>query len=97
MSNSSPCPAAVSPAQLTITHDYYDHRDADRDPNIVFPWQRLEELVDQGAVGRASPVHLGFMGHIDGAHVRTLMERTAPEVARRLRADGAEAVVLTPA
>jgi hypothetical protein len=37
------------------------------------------------------------MGHVDGAHVRTLMETTAPEVARRLRADGAEAVVLTPA
>jgi D-proline reductase (dithiol) PrdB len=58
-------PAAVSPAQLTITHDYYDHRDAGRDPNIVFPWQSLRELVEQGAVGRASPVHLGFMGHID--------------------------------
>jgi hypothetical protein len=37
------------------------------------------------------------MDHIDGAHVRTLVERTAPDVARRLRGDGAEAVVLTPA
>jgi hypothetical protein len=37
------------------------------------------------------------MGHVDGAHVRTLMETTAPEVAGRLGADGAEAVVLTPA
>jgi hypothetical protein len=34
---------------------------------------------------------------VDGAHLRTLMETTALEVARRLRADGAEAVVLTPA
>jgi hypothetical protein len=37
------------------------------------------------------------MGHIDGAHVRTLMRTTAPEVARRLRDDGAAAAVLTPA
>jgi hypothetical protein len=37
------------------------------------------------------------MGHIDGPHLRTLLETTAPEVARRLRADRAEAVVLTPA
>jgi hypothetical protein len=29
--------------------------------------------------------------------VRTLMERSAPDVARRLRDDGADAVVLTPA
>jgi D-proline reductase (dithiol) PrdB len=37
------------------------------------------------------------MGHIDGPHVRTLVERSAPDVARRLRGDGADAVVLTPA
>jgi D-proline reductase (dithiol) PrdB len=37
------------------------------------------------------------MGHIDGPHLKTLMEETAPEVAERLLREGAEAVVLTPA
>ena len=32
---------------LMITHDYYDHRDADRDINIVFPIQRLAELAEE--------------------------------------------------
>jgi hypothetical protein len=37
------------------------------------------------------------MGHIDGPHLKTLMEETAPAVAELLVRDGAEAVFLTPA
>jgi D-proline reductase (dithiol) PrdB len=36
---------------LTITHDYYDHRAADRDVNCVFPLDRLRELAAAGRVG----------------------------------------------
>ena len=82
---------------VTITHKYYDHAAADRDLNVVLPVDRLRELAAAGLVGGVAPRVYSFMGHVDGAHVRTLMETTAPEVARRLRADGAEAVVLTPA
>jgi D-proline reductase (dithiol) PrdB len=80
-----------------ITHKYYDHSAADRDLNVVLPVDRLRELQAARHVGGVAPCVYSFMGHVDGAHVRTLMETTAPEVARRLRADGAEAVVLTPA
>ncbi len=83
--------------ELTITHKYYDHSAADRDLNVVLPVDRLRELAATGHVGGVAPRVYSFMGHVDGAHVRTLMATTAPEVARRLRADGAEAVVLTPA
>jgi len=84
-------------AELTITHKYYDHAAADRDLNVVLPVDRLRELAAAGRVGGVAPRMYSFMGHVDGVHLRTLMEVTAPEVARRLRADGAEAVVLTPA
>ena len=30
---------------LKITHNYYDHKDADSDINIVFPVDRLREFV----------------------------------------------------
>ncbi len=82
---------------VTITHKYYDHSAADRDLNVVLPVDRLRELHAAGQVGGVAPRVYSFMGHVDGAHLGTLMETTAPEVARRLRADGAEAVVLTPA
>lgn len=82
---------------VTITHKYYDHSAADRDLNVVLPVDRLRELAAAGRVGGVAPRVYSLMGHVDGPHVRTLMETTAPEVARRLRADGAQAVVLTPA
>jgi D-proline reductase (dithiol) PrdB len=82
---------------VRITHKYYDHSAADRDLNVVLPIDRLRELAAAGEVGGVAPRMYSFMGHIDGAHVRTLMDRTAPDVARRLVGDGAEAVILTPA
>ncbi|MBU3914500.1 hypothetical protein KKA14_03110 [bacterium] len=37
-------PADVLESDLRITHNYYDHRDADKDVNIVLPVGRLAEL-----------------------------------------------------
>jgi D-proline reductase (dithiol) PrdB len=82
---------------LCITHDYYDHRDADKDLNIVLPLDRLQELAQERIIGKAAPFHYSFMGHIDGPHVSRLLTDTAPSVARRLKREQVDAVVLTPA
>jgi D-proline reductase (dithiol) PrdB len=81
---------------LMITHDYYDHSDADRDINIVFPVERLGELEQMGIIGKVAETHYGFMGHIDGRHLHTLVHETATGVARRLKTDGVDVVLLTP-
>ena len=39
----------------------------------------------------------GFMGHIEPPHVQTLLARTAPEVAGRLKQQRVDCVLLTPA
>jgi len=83
-------------SDLMITHDYYDHRDADKDINIVFPIQRLRELEIEGIIGKIADTHYGFMGHILGEHVQPLVNRSAPQVARRLKEDGVDVVLLTP-
>jgi D-proline reductase (dithiol) PrdB len=80
----------------TITHDYYDHRDADRDLNVVFPLERLRTMAEAGVLGGLTDAHYSFMGHIDGRHIDALVRKTAPEVARRLHREGADAVLLTP-
>ena len=90
-------PGGAARDALTITHDYYDHRGADVDLNVVFPLERLKELADEGAIGGVSPVHLSFMGHIDAELVERLVEETAPAAARRLREAGAEVALLAPA
>jgi D-proline reductase (dithiol) PrdB len=90
-------PAGAPREALTITHKYYDHSAADRDLNVVLPLDRARELVAERRIRAIAPVVYSFMGHVDGKHLPTLMEVTAPEVAARLVADGADAVFLTPA
>lgn len=83
-------------SDLMITHDYYDHRDADRDINIVFPIDRLREFEQEGIIGRVAEFHYSFMGHITGPHIKTLTGETAPETARQLSRAKVDLAVLTP-
>jgi len=82
---------------LTITHDYYDHRDAEKDLNLVLPIERLQEMVAAGALGTLHPTAYSLMGHIDGPHLQTLQEKTAPEIARKLAVAGVDYALLVPA
>ncbi|HLC15720.1 MAG TPA: glycine/sarcosine/betaine reductase selenoprotein B family protein [Thermodesulfovibrionia bacterium] len=81
---------------LIITHDYYDHTDADRDINIVFPIERLREFEAEGIIGEVSKFNYAFMGHIDGPHIQTLINETGPEVALCLKEQAVEVALLTP-
>jgi D-proline reductase (dithiol) PrdB len=89
-------PGTLSPADLTITHDYYDHAAADRDVNVVFPLERLRELAAAGRIGRVAPRHVGAMGHILDREERRLVAESAPAIARLLKEDGVDYVVLSP-
>jgi len=90
-------PVDIPPESLCITHDYYDHRDAEADLNLVYPVQRLKEMQQAGALGSLHPLAYSLMGHIDGAHLRVLQEVTAVEIAKRLARAGVDYVLLVPA
>ena len=90
-------PTDTPPERITITHKYYDHSDADADLNVIFPLEHFRSLVQTGIIGSLASHHFGFMGHIEGEQVTILNERTAPEVAAKLRADGVDFAFLTPA
>ena len=89
--------AASIERDFTITHDYYDHWDAEQDLNVVFPVARLKEMRASGCIGSLAERHFSFMGHIQGPHVDTLVNETAPRVAAMLKQDQVDAVLLTPA
>ena len=90
-------PAETSPEKLAITHNYYDHSDADLDINIVFPIERVLDLKKMGDIGEVNYRHFSFMGHILDHHIQTLMRDTAPRIASALKEDGVDIVILTPA
>lgn len=90
-------PAGAATVDLRITHDYYDHHDADRDVNIVFPLERFRELVARGVLAGLTVTHWSFMGHIDGPLVRALETVSIPMLIARLHGDRPDFVFLVPA
>ena len=90
-------PADICASDLTITHNYYDHSDADRDINIVFPIERVQTLEESGDIGCINYRHFSFMGHITHHHIHTLVNDTVPIVVDMLKTDGVDIAILTPA
>jgi D-proline reductase (dithiol) PrdB len=90
-------PGDAVPGDLTITHNYYDHGDADKDVNIVFPVERIRALAALGEIGDISQRHFSFMGHVLPPHIDTLIHKTSLAMARALKKDEVDLAILTPA
>ena len=64
------------------------------DVNVVFPIDRLAELVEAGRVGRVAPRHVAFAGNqFDLTQIRL---DSGPAAAKMLLDDGVDVVLLTP-
>jgi D-proline reductase (dithiol) PrdB len=87
----------VSCDDLTITHDYYDHTDADQDVNIVLPIEILRLLERFNEIGSIGRHHFSFMGHIARHQLDVLHRETAPKAAAAMVADDIDLAILTPA
>ncbi|MDE0556013.1 MAG: glycine/sarcosine/betaine reductase selenoprotein B family protein [Candidatus Poribacteria bacterium] len=72
----------------------YDERGLETDPNLAFPLDRFRELETDGKIGSLNHRHFSFMGSI--VKPKPLIEKTAPEVGRMLKADGVHVAFLTP-
>ena len=72
----------------------FDHTGFYRDMNLAFPLERLRELVERGTLGSVAPNYYSFMGA--QRDPTRIIEETAPEVARRLKAEEVDAVLLVP-
>jgi D-proline reductase (dithiol) PrdB len=83
-----------SKPDLRISHVGYDRvNTVPEDINAYFPLARLQEMVAAGRVGSLGP---RFHGAPTNRSHRVTMETDLPEVLRRCREDGADAVVLVP-
>lgn len=86
-------PDTTKVEDLMVSHGGYDNADANRDINCMFPIDRLHELVKEGFVKAIAPVHYAFMG--GGGDQTAFTERTGPEIARKLKEEGVDGVVMT--
>jgi D-proline reductase (dithiol) PrdB len=90
-------PLDSNPSNWKITHNYYDHEDAEKDWNLIFPLERLCELTNFKKIGALAPTHFSLMGHITGPHLPTLLHQTARNLADRLRDEYTDLALLVPA
>jgi len=80
--------------RIRLAHVGYDVPRARKDPDVVFPLALLRRLAAEGAIGELAPWAYSFMGYVPEA--QPLLSDGGPEVARRLRADGVDLVLLVP-
>jgi glycine/betaine/sarcosine/D-proline reductase family selenoprotein B len=87
-------PEDVSSSDLMVTHDHYDHADADQDVNVVFPIDILRELSDEGFIAGVARKHIGFMGYT--MRLKDMYDQTAPQIADEIdKGSRADIVLLT--
>ena len=89
-------PAETPTADIIQSHTSlgFDRTPQMRDVNISYPIDRLRELVARGELGGLGPRGYSFMGAL--RDTARLEGETGPEIGRRLREEGVDAVLITP-
>ena len=87
-------PKDIDVRELAISHNNYDHADAERDVNCVFPIERFRELEKEGYIGELSPVNYTIMGRI--FRLTALKNELAPQILSRLKAHHVDVFFLVP-
>lgn len=86
-------PNSADSEDLMVSHGGYDNSDVNKDINCMFPIDRLKELAEEGFIKGIAPKHVGFMG--GGGDVSAFVDKTGPEIAKILKEEGVDGVVIT--
>jgi len=86
-------PGDTPTSELMVSHGGYDNGDVNKDVNCMFPLDRIRELAAVVFIKAVAPVHIGFMG--GGGNQDKFKNETGPAIAKILKDEGVDAVVLT--
>ncbi len=88
-------PSDSKPSDLEIHQLKYPTFSAERDLNVIFPIERLQELVAENFIGELAPNFFSFIGYNMDAE---RLERTlAEDIAEAVAAEGSDVALLSPA
>jgi D-proline reductase (dithiol) PrdB len=88
-------PKNATRADLSVWHFGYPTKDAEKDPNCVFPLEQMREFEAEGRIGELCDRAFTFMGGVYSA--RKVREELAPKIVEELRGRRVEAFYLVPA
>lgn len=91
-------PVNMRQEHVAISHLHINPRSVLEDVNVLLPIHRFGELVEQGRIGDLAEIAYSFMGY-QGTPPNTAdwEQNYGPEVARKMKAEGVNCVLLTPA
>ncbi|MEE9248167.1 MAG: glycine/sarcosine/betaine reductase selenoprotein B family protein [Dehalococcoidia bacterium] len=87
-------PRDIDPDRLRVRHPGYDIRGAMLDCNVIFPIDRLRELLEEGVLGELAEDNYSFVG---ATSQRRLLAEAAPALAREIRSKKVDAALLVAA
>ena len=87
-------PSALSPADIRMSHVSinFDRSGFQRDINVAYPIDRLNELAAEGVIGSVATTHYAVMGSTDPK----TMGETVEALVRRFAEDEVDAVLFLP-
>jgi len=88
-------PQHVKQEDLGVAHLHINPDDILSDFNITLPIEVLEEFARQGVIGAVAQRHYSFMGY-QGVSVDAWRERYGVELAKQLREDRIDLLILAP-
>jgi len=88
-------PRDTTEGKIDVNHLHIKTDYIKKDLNVMLPLRRFEEFEREGIIGRLVPTCYSFYGfQLD---TKYLMEETMPKVLDKMRKEGTDAVLLTPA
>ncbi len=87
-------PASLPAGDILMSHVSinFDRSGWQRDINTIYPLERLRELAAEGVIGALADTHYSVMGSTDPR----AMADSADAMAAQMRAEGVDAVLLSP-
>jgi len=86
--------SATPTALLTLSHPTPVRGPGEKDINVVYPFERLEELAREGVIGGVTSYHLSFLGTIK--KLTSLVTGLAMDMLHSAREAGADVALLVP-
>ena len=88
-------PSSSKPLDLEIHQLKYPTNGAEKDLNVIFPIERLQELAEEGVIGELAPNFFSFIGY--NMDPERLENTLAEEIAEAVKAEGSDVALLSPA
>jgi D-proline reductase (dithiol) PrdB len=91
-------PASRPAAEILMSHVSinFDRAGFQRDINVVYPVDRLRELVAEGVIGGMAETNFTVLGSTDPSSSSAALAVTADQIAGQLRQERIDSVLLSP-